>query len=261
MGCVCEDSLQKLLSILDMQRKVVGIKFLFTKEDYNKCPVDQAKIPMNYCVMVKLATHGYSIKTNLEFCACSGGTRAIGLDQPSEKFKTGCEYFSFGLYKDLAIAKNEVNNMTFCNHKIYGVMIAPLEKYEEKPDVVIMVTNSYNAMRIIQAYTYEFGTQCNFKMTGNQAICSECTAYPFETNSMNISMLCAGTRYYAGWSDTELALGIPYGKFISLCDGVFETANGAERNEKKEQIYKRLAKTNLDGSNIILNQAYFIREK
>ena len=38
--------------------------------------------------------------------------------------------------------------MTFCRHKPYGVMVKPVEAYDEEPDVVLVVTNPYNGMRI-----------------------------------------------------------------------------------------------------------------
>ena len=76
--------------------------------------------------------------------------------------------------------------------------------YDEEPDVVLVVTNSYNGMRIVQGYTHVFGYNTSFKIAGNQAICSECTAFPFESNDINVSLLCSGTRYKAKWGDEEI---------------------------------------------------------
>jgi len=140
-------------------------------------------------------------------------------------------------------------------------MTKPLEEYKEAPDVVIIITNSYNAMRIIQGYTYKYGTQVNFKLAGNQAVCSECTAYPFESNSINISMFCSGTRYLAGWSNEEIGIGLPYGKFIETADGVYLTVNGSEQNKNKERIKQKLKDKNLTDPGIFKDEAYFIKER
>lgn len=252
-------ALKKLSSSLEIDRKIVGIKFLFDNISYENANAKPATNKIPYCVMVKLATDGFAIKATLETSGCSGGTRALGLEATTSAFKSGCEYNSFGIYKDLAISKNVVNNITFCNHKIYGVVVKPLELYEDEPDVVITITNSYNTMRIIQGYTYRFGTQTSFKLAGNQAVCSECTAYPFETNSINISMFCAGTRYLAGWKNDEIAIGLPYGKFLDTCDGVFESINGAENNKNKKLILNKISKNNLEDPGIKMDDAYFIR--
>ena len=42
-----------------------------------------------------------------------------------------------------------------------------------------------------------------------QALCEECTTRPFESNEVNISMLCSGTRCVAQWQKDELRIGIP----------------------------------------------------
>ncbi len=252
-------ALKKLTASLEVDRKIVGIKFLFDKNSYENADAKPATNKIPYCVMVKLATDGFSIKATLETSGCGGGTRAIGLEEPSSEFKSGCEYNSFGIYQDLAISKNVVNNITFCKHKIYGVMVKPLELYSDEPDVVIIITNSYNTMRIIQGYTYKFGTQTAFKLAGNQAVCSECTAYPFETNSINISMFCAGTRYLAGWKNDEIAIGLPYGKFLDTCNGVFESINGAENNKNKKLILNKISINKLQNPGIVMDDAYFIR--
>ncbi len=254
-------AIDKITASLAIERKIVGVKFLFTKEEYELADAKPAKSKIPYCVMVKLATGGTGLKATLELSGCGGGTRAIGLEMPSDNFKSGCEYNSFGLYQDLAIAKNVVNNVTFCKHKIYGVMTKPLEEFSEAPDVVIIITNSYNTMRIIQGYTYKFGTQTNFKLAGNQAVCSECTAYPFESNAINISMFCSGTRYLAGWSKEEIGIGLPYGKFVEMADGVYLTVNGSEQNQAKEIIKQNLVDKNIADPGIYKDEAYFIKEK
>ena len=38
-----------------------------------------------------------------------------------------------------------------------GVSVAPIEQLNDFPDVTIIVTNPYNAMRIIQGYAYFYG--------------------------------------------------------------------------------------------------------
>jgi uncharacterized protein (DUF169 family) len=114
-------------------------------------------------------------------------------------------------------------------------------------------------MRIIQGYTYKYGTQTNFKLAGNQAVCSECTAYPFETNSINISMFCSGTRYLAGWKENEIAIGLPYAKFLETCDGIFLSINGSEQNKNKKTILAKIRQNNLEDPGIKEDDAYFIR--
>lgn len=252
---------EKTNAILELERKIVGIKFLFTEEEFNKVDARTLTKPMPYCVMVKSAMAGFSIKMTLETSGCMGGLRALGFIDTTEEYKSGVEYKGFGLYCDLATAKNVVNNLTTCKQKIYGVLAQPLELYDSEPDVVIVVSNSYNAMRVIQGYTYIYGTQANFKMTGNQAICSECTAYPFESNSINISMLCSGTRYSGRWEQYEIGMGMPFNKFTQVVEGIYNTINAAESNKNKEKIKAKLDNCKCQTASIEKDQSYFLRIK
>ncbi len=255
------DALNKLTACLPLERKPVGIKFLFTKEDYDAFPAPVAKAKMAYCVMVKIAGNGACLKADLPLFGCGGGTRALGLEDASPTFGTGEEYHGFGLYSDLAVARGVADQVTLCRHRIHGVAVQPLEAYTScDPDVVILVVNSFAAMRIIQGYTYQYGTQTQFKLAGNQAVCSECTAYPFESNSINLSMFCSGTRYLAGWRETEIGMGLPYGRFLGTCEGVYRSANGAEQDWRKEGILQNLAQAGLPDPGLEMGGGYFYQE-
>ena len=49
---------------LDLERKIVGIKFLHTEEDYHFADAKPMTAPLNYCVMVRLATQGQALKAS-----------------------------------------------------------------------------------------------------------------------------------------------------------------------------------------------------
>ena len=137
-------------------------------------------------------------------------------------------------------------------------MIQPLGKYkEDHPDVVIIMTDARNAMRLLQGYTYSYGSQPVFKMTGNQAICVECTSHPMEKDQMNLSMLCSGTRYLAKWKPGEIALGFPYRKFIATVDGLLKTVNAVELDPAKHQIQKKLVSLGFPHPKFQLGYTYY----
>ena len=121
---------------------------------------------------------GHSLKAVLDNFGCRASARALGIIPPDELFSSGRHYNNLGLYQDLAVSKNIQQNMTLCRHQAYGVMVKPLASFSAPPDVVLVVGIPFQAMRIIQAFTYHFGYHTNFRMSGNQALCSECTAHP-----------------------------------------------------------------------------------
>jgi uncharacterized protein (DUF169 family) len=170
--------------------------------------------------MVRLATQGNTVKASGDNLACLAGARALGLREIDEYHRSGQNGKKPGLYHDLATAKQARDGMSYCDHQAFGILVKPLEEYDSEPDVVIIVSNPYNIMRIVQGYSYYSGIQSAFKMTGNQAICSESTAYPYLSNDINVSLLCIGTRHKAGWNDHELAVGFPISLFHKIVDGI-----------------------------------------
>jgi uncharacterized protein (DUF169 family) len=140
----------------------------------------------------------------------------------------------------------------------FGIMVQPIEKYEtELPDVVILATNARNGMRLLQGYTYSYGSQPAFTMTGNQAICVECTSYPMEANRMNLSMLCSGTRYLANWKQDEIAIGFPYHRFVETVEGLLQTVTAVELDPAKRCIQEKLVDQGFPDPNFRFGHTYY----
>jgi uncharacterized protein (DUF169 family) len=252
-----QQNLDKAHCALGLKRKIVGVKFLFDKEEYEEYDAKQIATQIPYCVMVKRAMSGNKIKAVFEDFGCLGAARNLGLYQADHAFLSGRHYRKLGLYKDLVIAKDAVQNMSRCTHDAYAIVIMPLEDFCTEPDVVIMVTNPYQGMRVAQGYTYNYGINPSFKLSGNSALCSECTAYPFENNTINISLLCSGTRYMAGWGEDEIAIGLSYNKFASVIDGVYKTVNKTEPDVKKKLIDLRLKESGREDFDIEYGKNYY----
>lgn len=246
-------------SLLDLERKPVGIKFLLTESDYENSTSLDYKSGMPYCTAVRNASNGSNYKMNHENSSCIAASRALGFTKVSEESISGSRHAKLGVYKDLCISRSVAKDMVYCEHSCKGIEIKPLEDYvEDNPDVVIIVTSPFNTMRVIQSYAYNFGQLKNIKMVGMCAICQECTSYPYETNSMNISMLCSGTRCVGQWTENELGIGFPYHYFESIVIGLIKTINPMENNKNKKRILEKLASNNLnDLIEIKFNNNYY----
>lgn len=234
--------------MLELTRLPVGIRFLYSQADYEACKTDEPKGPRPYCAAVKNATLGEACKLGLDHIACLSGARALGILSAAQDIidpsdvTSGRRHFLMGLYADYGVSRQIAKEMVYCQHKVWGVEIAPLDRFDVQPDVVIIVANSMNMMRLIQGYAYHFGQLKNIKMAGNQAICQECTSYPFEMNQPNVSMLCAGTRKAAKWESDEIAMGIPFNQLDKIIDGVRKTSNVMDDNLTKKKIIERAEK-------------------
>lgn len=228
----------KLESMLELKNCIVGFRFVRSKEEFEKSKFQPLKSYLPYCVMVRCATRGHAIKAVGDNFGCYGGATALGMIPPTEKFNTGEELLAFKMFKDIEAAKKTSQNISICNEKAYGIELGPLSSFEGPVDVMIIVTNPYNVMRIVQGYNYHFGTKNSYKMGGLQAICGETTAYPYVSKDINVSMLCAGTRFISQWDKNELSVGIPFGKIEKVVDGVYNTINPLERDIDKKRIEK-----------------------
>lgn len=217
---------EQLSSLLEMERKPVGIEFYYTEEEFERSHLEPTEYKMSYCVFVEKASRiGMACKTKFENHYCDGGTTALGLENPSQEIRSGRIYHSYGLYKTKGIAQkvwNEVAALPANEMEIFGIGIAPLETFDSQPDVCIVIGSPLSAMRITQGSLYGNGERLSMDIAAMQGVCSEVTATPYLTGKINVSLLCPSTRSLAKWKPDELMTGIPYHLLDDLIDGITE---------------------------------------
>ena len=219
--------LEILREAIHLKTEPVAVTFLFTKEEYDPYPIEETQTSMTYCLMVKQsAVNGRGLKSRLEHHKCDGGTTALALEPSTEKIESGREYFSYNLYSSIAVARRMRAGIKSLHREpvsTYGVAIVPLKDCVQTPDVIIMVTNALQTMRLIQGYEYETGIKPVIDMGAMQAMCSELTVSPYLTGEMNVSVMCPSTRMLCKWSENDMAVGMPYELFGKISEGVVAT--------------------------------------
>lgn len=251
-----EESVNLIESYLDLDRKPVGIKLFFDKDEFDNFEIPQKDRKLTYCNSVQLASKGASMKLTKANQGCPNGAFALNFKDVPEAIANGKGRASKNMYKNIEISKSINDEMLFLEKESHGIVVMPLENYKEDPDLVIVVSKSYNVMRMIQGDGYFNGYTNNLKTVGLQALCHDLTSYVYNTKDINISLLCPGTRLVAGWQLDEIGIGIPFEKWNTLVEGVKETANPFERNNKKQAIIERLKERGLDSSGIKGNENY-----
>jgi uncharacterized protein (DUF169 family) len=227
--------------LLELKRKAVGVRFLFSKDDYENSDTPGRDTTIPYCTVIRNASEGRGQKLRLGNFACLSAARALGIMEVDADSLSGKRHSDMGVYENILVSRNVAKDMVYCGHSVYGVEIRPLSDFKEyNPDVVILVTSPYNAMRVIQANAYTMGQLKNIKMAGMQAVCQECTSYVYERNEINLSMMCSGTRCVSQWSKDELGIGIPLQQIDTIIYGLIQTVNPMEKNEDKKVIQKKL---------------------
>ena len=145
-------------------------------------------------------------------------------------------------FSNLSLSRSVSRKTVHCLNVNYGVAVGPLNKFINNPDIVIIITNSFNIMRILHGYSYNYGNHDGFEAIGLGAICQEVTSIPFELNKINISFLCPGTRLLCQWDEGEIAIGIPFNYLAGVIEGILQTVNPFERDGNKKRIEEKLKK-------------------
>lgn len=251
-----KESAELINIYLDLGRDPVAVKFLHSKDDYNNLDLDQREHKISYCNALALASTGKAMKVKATHQACPNGSSALGISPVPEPMKTGAKRHSLGIYDSVETSKKMFDQMDLYDKEVYGMALAPISEANFTPNVVIVVSGSYNIMRIIQGYSYKYGYDNNIKTVGLQAVCHDLTTAPLLNDGINISFLCPGTRLVANWQEDEIGVGISYSKWIDTVDGVIQTTNPFTRNDKKDRIIKKLKDSGMDSSRIVKNKNY-----
>ena len=244
-------------ALVKLTRGIVGVKLVHSEEEFCRFNGIDLLHPLSFCVAVKCASLGHSIKLKRQMGGCKGSNRALGLCECGPEYKSGDNGCRLGLYGSKEIASNVACAMPICSDDTYGVIIKPLGLFEEKPDVVLMFSNPREGMRMMQGYTYVYGVADHINISGNQAVCVEATVTPMKTNQINVSLLCSGTRYHAGWSDNELLAGLPADKLEGFIQGLKGTVNAIEMDDRKKEIEESLRQINCLDFKINYGKTYF----
>ena len=192
---------------LNLEYNPVAIKFILHKENIPK-NMEKIEEKMRHCEMVQKARKGDTFYSTSEEQLCKGGSAAIGLENIGEKIASGEFYYNLGRFKSIGSAKRTVDSIPKIDLNSYGIIYTPLEKANFIPDVVVIVTNPVQAMKVSQAIVYTLGGRLEADFSGIQSICADAVAGPFINKRPNITLGCNGSRQFAKIEDEELIIGL-----------------------------------------------------
>ncbi len=205
----------KLKALLGLKGSPVAVKLLSERSEI-PAGVTEIKEKVRHCEMVQKARGGDVFYATKEQHACAGGAGALGIVETPEKIKSGEFYFGLGRFKTLESAKKTMDAVPRTGKHFVGSLYAPLEKADFKPDVVVVIGNPKQLLKIAQSNIYEKGGRNNVSFSGIQSVCADAVAQPYNTNEMNASFGCDGSRKFAKIADDELVVGIPMAKLEGL---------------------------------------------
>lgn len=212
---VNEELSTKLKAILSLKGSPVAVKLVLSKEEL-PAGLPEISEKVRHCEMVQKARHGEAFYATIEKHACTGGASALGLTETPPKIKSGEFYYSLGRFSTRAAAKRTMDAVAKVDEKFYATAYAPLEKATFQPDVIVVIGNPAQLLRIAQANIYALGGRNYVDFAGIQSVCADAVAEPYIMGDVNATFGCDGSRKYAKIADDELIVGIPAEKLEAL---------------------------------------------
>lgn len=94
------DIVNTLYSSLILKYKIIGIKLIKSKEEYEKINFKEPIKALNYCAMVRMAAMGSCYKAKEDNFKCKSAPRVLGINPDDTLNNKGQRWASWGLYKD-----------------------------------------------------------------------------------------------------------------------------------------------------------------
>jgi len=251
------ENVRKASIILNLDKKIIGVKFIDFKEDYEALELPILKKQGPVCFHSREAMEGNIFKVVADNVSCDYGKYALGLDKPDSTIVEGRSFKYCGLSETNAIGKEIVASMKYIQHRSYGIAMGPLELMTDA-DIVVIVDEAATIMRIMQGYAYKFGNPEHLSFFGNQAACADLISKPHSNNDINISLLCRGARAYGRFEKGELGVSIPIGMFDALVEGVVKTFTPVANATEKKRVLSAIEETDPLNEEIDMNYNYGI---
>jgi uncharacterized protein (DUF169 family) len=172
--------------------------------------VEQMKGQARLCEMLdRVRLDGETFYTTADNHECNGGAHNSGLSEQSEKSKTG-EFLArdIGLFGSPRAARRFMSSNPAIEYGTVKVIsFSPLENATFEPDVVVLICNAKQGLKLADAYSYDSGE----KAAGwtSAPICSGVVAAPFLTGELTYSFGDSGARRFMKIGDEDVFVGIP----------------------------------------------------
>jgi uncharacterized protein (DUF169 family) len=212
---------ETLKNSLKLKGSPVALGFAQTKEDI---PAGMPEIDktIRHCMMVSLARNeGKIFYATADKHECNGGAYALGLKELTHTLKSGEFYFKLGKFESVAASKRTMENVPGIPvGETYATMYAPLEKTPFTPQVVLIVTNPWAMLKLVQSTLFRLGGRVHASFAGIQSVCADAGAQTYLTGKANFSLGCDGSRKFSGIADDEMVMGFPAEMLPEIVDAV-----------------------------------------
>ena len=172
---------------------------------------------------------GWRIGFDREDHACSLSMIIFGYKEEPEMVKRGELAYPYYTNSPEKGIKTEKSMPKAEKDSISTITMAPLEKAEFEPDVVVIYGNAAQITRLVQGALFHSGGKIESSFTGRGA-CGSSILVPYQTGECKVTIPGGGERIFAHTTDEELCFSIPWNKCEETIDGIIQThKNGIAR--------------------------------
>lgn len=90
-------------------------------------------------------------------------------------------------------------------------------------DVVLLIVDSLQALRLLQAWTYLHPEGLEIKLGSSSLVCSFGAIASYQKKKAVLTLPCIGAKVYGFYQDFELVFAFPYSYYDRIVEGLKET--------------------------------------
>jgi uncharacterized protein (DUF169 family) len=225
-------------------KSVLGLKGSPVAVTYSMKPLSGAAEAKAWVCRALLGSRdGKTYCISKETSSCAGGTWHLGLgpkptgeaDKALKKFlvhgeKLFCSVATF--YRAMSLTTSPPTGLA--DYAIFS----PLEKMEEKPDLVVFICNPEQACRLVTLAEYATGIPPRTEMAGST--CHMVVAYPIVSGQINVSLLDYTSRRIQKFAADELAVSVPYNNMHDIVGSIESCSAGTASIEGLQRMLKAM---------------------
>jgi uncharacterized protein (DUF169 family) len=229
----------KLANLLGLEFPALGVKFQKPGEAESGNWSSEKKL--RFCQTLMLARKGEMVKLTADNITCPASASAFGLKPLPEKLENGEMMFTMGLFGNpMAAAKTTGLMPRIEQGKYSAVLVAPLEKFDSFPDVIVIEAEPEKLMWVGLADIFDNGGRHTIETGVFQATCVDATVVPFIKQKLNFCLGCYGCRDATDITQNETVLGLPASALERIVEALEKLAQKAMPRSRSKAALRAL---------------------
>lgn len=227
-----KEYMAKLSELIRPKTFPIGIKLLKSADEDYISKMEKVRRPKEEIALCQLFSYarfyGWTILGTKEDNLCPAGEVALGFEKTPASMSSGAMFY--GRYQgSLGAAKKMSETIPRIEEEEFSALLAaPLNRFKQDPDLVLIYGNSAQMMRLIHGSLWKDGGRLYFGSSG-EAVCADSVAKTYITQKPQLGIPCYGERRFGLTGDDELVMGIPYKMMGDVIEGLEKTHKSGTR--------------------------------